>query len=68
MNNRSITVEDLEMLYVLQELESEAVLTTIDGFGITATSSGVYTCLAANNLTEAGMNITIDVEGGSLMV
>ena len=56
------------MLYVLQESENEAALITIEGFGITRTSSGPYTCMATNNLTETRMTITIDVLGDSLMV
>lgn len=65
VNNHTITIEDLEMLYVLQVSENEAVLVTIDGFGITRASSGPYTCMATNNLTQARMTITIDVLGNS---
>ena len=54
------------MLYVLQESENEAVLTTIEGFGITQVSSGSYTCLATNNLTQAGITVTVDVLGDYL--
>lgn len=66
INNKTITTEDLEMLYVLQESENEAVLTTIEGFGITRSSTGSYICLATNNLTQAGMTLTVDVLGDSL--
>ena len=66
VNNHSITTETLEMLYVLQESENEAVLTTIEGFGITQVSSGSYTCLATNNLTQAGITVTVDVLGDYL--
>lgn len=66
MSNQTITVENLERLYVIQVSESEAVLTTIEGFGITRSSSGLYTCSATNNLTQAGMSITVNVLGDSL--
>ena len=68
VNNDTITLEDLEMLYVRQESENEAVLVTIDGFGITRASSGPYTCMATNNLTQARMTVNIDVLGDSLIV
>jgi hypothetical protein len=68
VNSQTITIEDLDVLYVLQESENEATLTTVDGFGITRASSGPYTCLATNNLTQARMTITIDVLGDSLVI
>ena len=68
VNNQTITIEDLEMLYVLQESENEAVLTTVDGFGITKASAGPYTCLATNNLTLAGIPLTVNVLGDSLVI
>ena len=65
-NKTSITSEDLELLYVLQESEVEAVLITIDGFGVTGASSGSYSCLATNNLTQAAIAATVDVLGNFL--
>ena len=53
------------MLYVRQESENEAALVTIDGFGITRSSSGPYICMATNNLTQARTTINIDVLGDS---
>ena len=63
VDNQTITVETLEMLYVQQPSENEAALVTVDGFGITTASNGLYTCLATNNLTQARMNIRINVLG-----
>ena len=62
-NKTAITSEDLELLYVLQEWEDEAVLKTLDGFGVTVASSGSYSCLATNNLTQAAIAATVDVLG-----
>ena len=63
LNISNITTDALQMLYVHQQSENEAVLMTIEQFGITHATEGNYTCLAMNNLTEAEVNIFIDVLG-----
>ena len=63
VNNQTITTEILQTLYVHQISQNEAILTTLDGFGITTTLEGTYTCLATNNLTDAVLTITVDVLG-----
>lgn len=67
VNNQTITTEILQTLYVDQISQNEAILTTLDGFGITTTSEGTYTCLAANNLTDAVLTITVDVLGKKIL-
>lgn len=51
------------MLYVHQPSENEAVLMTIDRFGITEVADGTYTCTAINNITDTRRNIIITVLG-----
>ena len=63
VNDNNITTDVLRMLYVHQLSENEAVLMTVEGFGITTEADGVYTCLARNNLTEDRMTINIRVLG-----
>ena len=63
LNISNITTDALQMLYVHQRSENEAVLMTIEQFGITQATEGNYTCLAMNNLTEAEVNVFIDVLG-----
>ena len=63
MSTSPITVEKLEALYVDHMSVNEAVLMTIDGFGISTGSDGLYTCVATNNLTQAQRNVTISVQG-----
>lgn len=63
VDNQTITTDTLQTLYVRQLSESEAVLTTIDRFGVTNLTDEVYTCVATNNLTEARRSVTINVLG-----
>lgn len=63
MDNQTVTTDTLQTLYVHQLSENKAVLTTVDGFGITKLADGNYTCVATNNLTEARRSVVINVLG-----
>ena len=65
VDNQTVTTDILQMLYVHQLSENEAVLMTIDQFGVTKLADGIYTCIATNNLTEARRSVTIIVLGDS---
>ena len=65
VDNQTVTTDALQMLYVHQLSENEAVLMTIDQFGVTELADGIYTCIATNNLTEARSSVDINVLGDS---